>query len=144
MSNNDWYSTQGWYEPMHRVEPVAAEPQAKTKNKKKRRLRIIGASLLVVLLLVGSSLAFRDSEKPQIEKPGMQDNLPTIDPFQGNDGIWDSTDEMPDNVEEFFNNFLAVIEGKAELIVKHEESRLVMKVLDACFRSYENGTVEKI
>ena len=105
MSNNDWYSTQGGYEPLHRVEPVAAEPQAKTKNKKKRRLRIIGASLLVVLLLVGSSLAFRDSEKPQIEKPGMQDNLPTIDPFQGNDGIWDSTDEMPDNVEEFFNNF---------------------------------------
>ena len=51
--------------------------------------------------------------------------------------------ELPD-WEEFFNNFLAVIEGKAELIVKHEESRLVMKVLDACFRSYENGTVEKI
>ena len=51
--------------------------------------------------------------------------------------------ELPD-WEEFFNNFLAVIEGKAELIVKHEESRLVMKVLDACFRSYEKGTVEKI
>lgn len=51
--------------------------------------------------------------------------------------------EMPE-WEEFFRNFVNVIDGKEELIVKHEESRLVMKIIDACFRSVENGTVEKI
>ena len=51
--------------------------------------------------------------------------------------------EMPE-WEEFFRNFVNVVNGKEELIVKHEESRLVMKIIDACFRSIENGTVEKI
>ena len=51
--------------------------------------------------------------------------------------------ELPE-WEQFFNNFVEVIEGKAELIVTHEENRTVMKVLDACFRSVENGTVELI
>ena len=46
--------------------------------------------------------------------------------------------------EGFFRNFVDVVNGKAELIVSHEESRLVMKIIDACFRSAENGTVEKI
>lgn len=106
MGKTDWYSTQSWYEPLHRAEPVKADGQPKAADKKKkRRLRIAGAAALVVLLLVGTSLAFREPEMPQIEKPGVQDNMPTIDPFQGNDGTWGSTDDMPDSVEDFFNNF---------------------------------------
>lgn len=46
--------------------------------------------------------------------------------------------------EGFFKNFLAVIDGKEELIVKHNEILTVMKVLDACFRSMETGNVEKV
>ncbi len=107
MSNNDWYSTQSWYEPLHRVEPAPAAAQAapKVKNRKKRVLRIVGGTVLLALLLVGSSLVFREKETPQIIKPGVQENLPTIDPFQGNDGTGDSVDDMPDNAHDFFDNF---------------------------------------
>lgn len=51
--------------------------------------------------------------------------------------------ELPE-WEEFYKNFALAIEGKAELIVKHEEIIAVMKVLDACFRSMASGNTEKI
>ena len=46
--------------------------------------------------------------------------------------------------EEFYKNFVAAVEGRAELAISHEENRLVMQVLDACFRSMESGKAEKV
>ncbi len=46
--------------------------------------------------------------------------------------------------EQFFENVIATIEDREELIVKHDQIRMVMRVLDACFRSVENNSVEKI
>ena len=46
--------------------------------------------------------------------------------------------------EEFYQNFVAVVEGREQLLITHEENRIVMKVLDACFRSMSSGKVEKV
>ena len=46
--------------------------------------------------------------------------------------------------EEFYHNFVAVVEGREKLLITHEENRIVMKVLDACFRSMSSGKVEKV
>ena len=46
--------------------------------------------------------------------------------------------------EEFYHNFTASIEGRDKPIVTHEQIRLVMKVLDACFRSMESGNAERV
>ncbi len=46
--------------------------------------------------------------------------------------------------EEFYQNFFAVVEGREKLLITHEENRIVMKVLDACFRSMSSGKVEKV
>lgn len=46
--------------------------------------------------------------------------------------------------EEFYQNFVAVVEGREKLLITHEENRIVMKVLDACFRSMSSGKVEKV
>ena len=46
--------------------------------------------------------------------------------------------------EEFYQNFVAVVEGREKLLITHEENRSVMKVLDACFRSMSSGKVEKV
>lgn len=46
--------------------------------------------------------------------------------------------------EEFYQNFVAVVEGREKLLITHEENRIVMKVLDACFRSMSSGKVERV
>ena len=46
--------------------------------------------------------------------------------------------------EEFYQNFVAVVEWREKLLITHEENRIVMKVLDACFRSMSSGKVEKV
>ena len=46
--------------------------------------------------------------------------------------------------EEFYQNFVAVVEEREKLLITHEENRIVMKVLDACFRSMSSGKVEKV
>ena len=46
--------------------------------------------------------------------------------------------------EEFYENVLAVIEGKAEQIVTHEQILQDMKVLMAAFESAKTGTVVKL
>ncbi|MCI8412696.1 MAG: Gfo/Idh/MocA family oxidoreductase [Clostridia bacterium] len=46
--------------------------------------------------------------------------------------------------ESFYENFIKVVEGKESLLVSHEDNRLVMKILDACFRSVHSGNAERI
>lgn len=45
------------------------------------------------------------------------------------------------DVHDFYRNFCAVIDGKQELIVKHEELMRVMKVMEAAFESDRLGQV---
>ena len=46
--------------------------------------------------------------------------------------------------ESFYENFIKVMEGKESLLISHEDNRLVMKILDACFRSVHSGNAERI
>jgi predicted dehydrogenase len=49
-------------------------------------------------------------------------------------------EELPiqkSDLSEYYKNVLAVIEGKAEIIVKNEEVLRVMKLMEACFKSDE-------
>ena len=45
------------------------------------------------------------------------------------------------DVYDYYRNFCDVIDGKAELIVKHDEVMRVMKVMEAAFKSDELGQV---
>jgi len=102
MSNNDWYGTESWYEPLK----DSAQPstvQSKKNKKKRLGLRIAGAAIVLVLLIVGSSLAFRDSGKDnQLPSVG---TFPSLDPFEGMDDMWDDFEDMPEDSADFFENF---------------------------------------
>ncbi|MCI5801519.1 MAG: Gfo/Idh/MocA family oxidoreductase [Oscillospiraceae bacterium] len=45
----------------------------------------------------------------------------------------------PEDVKNFYRNYCAALEGKEEIIVKNSEVMRVMKLMEACFRSYETG-----
>lgn len=42
------------------------------------------------------------------------------------------------------SKFCCCCGGARKLLITHEENRIVMKVLDACFRSMSSGKVEKV
>ena len=49
-------------------------------------------------------------------------------------------EERPESdVHDFYRNFVAAIDGKAEQLIKHQESRRVLAVMEACFKSAELG-----
>ena len=50
-------------------------------------------------------------------------------------------DRPTGDVYDYYRNFCDVIDGKAELIVTHEEAMRVMKVMEAAFKSDELGQV---
>jgi predicted dehydrogenase len=43
------------------------------------------------------------------------------------------------DVHDFYRNFAAAIDGKEEQLIKHVESRKVLAVMEACFKSAETG-----
>lgn len=45
------------------------------------------------------------------------------------------------DVHDFYRNFVAAIDGKEEQLVKHEESRLVLKIVEKAFESIEKCQV---
>ena len=47
------------------------------------------------------------------------------------------------DVHDYYRNFCAAIDGKAEQLVTHPEMRRVMKVMEACFESDRLGQVVK-
>lgn len=47
------------------------------------------------------------------------------------------------DVHDFYRNFCDAIDGKASLVVTHDQMRVVMKVIEAAFKSAETGTVVK-
>lgn len=48
---------------------------------------------------------------------------------------------VPADVRDFYRNFVAVIEGRAEPVVKSAEVMRVMKLMEACFQSHQTGQV---
>ena len=90
MSNNDWYNDESWYAPLERQEE---KPQPKPEKKKKKvMVRVIGAVCLALLLLVGTSIAFRE---PDSEQTGGNSLLPSIG----------ENDDMPENWQDFFDTY---------------------------------------
>ena len=89
MSNNDWYNDESWYAPLEHEEE---KPQPESAQKKKKiRIRVIGATCLALLLLIGSSIAFREPKGKQTGgtvRPSIEDN-----------------DDMPENWQEFFDSY---------------------------------------
>jgi predicted dehydrogenase len=48
-------------------------------------------------------------------------------------------DRPVSDVHDFYRNFAAAIDGKEEQLIKHVESRKVLAVMEACFKSAETG-----
>ncbi len=91
MSNNI-NSSDSWYAPLRDEGPAAA-----TKEKKKKTWRVIGIIALVVLLIVGSSLAFSGGS----EEPAVQEQEPEL---------YSPDEEMPDNWEDFFDTYFTDVQ----------------------------------
>lgn len=85
MSNNEWYGGEGWYEPLKKP----AKPGAKKPRRKRgwTTPRIIGCIVIVLLLIVGTSLAFANGSAAVVFRSG------------------DMPDDLPDDKDEFFGNY---------------------------------------
>ena len=64
MSYENWYQSENWYEPLKQEAPEAKTAEPPRKKARKKGLtpgRIVGLVFLIILLIVGSSLAFAGS-----------------------------------------------------------------------------------
>ncbi len=66
MSKENWYQSDGWYEPLQRPETPAAAPE---KKKKKTWPWILGVLLLSLAIVIGLSVALRESEPEEVSLP---------------------------------------------------------------------------
>ncbi len=86
MSNNDWYNTESWYDPL--AAEIAALPAPRQQKKKGLTpWRIAGLVALVVILIMASSMAFSGSAAE------------TVQPDAG------ESEQLPDDWQEFFENY---------------------------------------
>ena len=83
--NSDWYSQKSWYAPLETAEGESGKKK-QTDGIVKTRRRLIGLSLLVLVLIVASSIG--------VAKMNGKTALPTNIPAT-----------MPDSAEEFFNSY---------------------------------------
>ena len=110
--NNNWYDTQSWYAPLNpdqQGEPGVSEKKAtaetkaksgrsvskrrKTKKKGLTPARIAGLILLLLLVIAGTSIAFRQLGS-------------------GSDAVlFDDGGEIPDDPESFFKQYYEAVEG---------------------------------
>lgn len=112
MSNNEWYGGEGWYEPLKK-------PSSKGTKKASRRKRgwttprIVGCIVLVLLLIVGTSLAFANGSAAVV--------------FRRGDDTWsfgdsDQLDDLPDNKDDFFANYYTSTDtDTAEVDIPHAD-----------------------
>lgn len=123
MSQMDWNEETGWYEPLESGarEPAApaAQPTPATKGKKRRGWtpgRVLGAVGLVVLLILGSSLAFASQggsalllppavreeaeETPHVRKPSEKADTPEDGDESG----------LPRDWTDFFENYYETVQ----------------------------------
>ena len=101
MNNNDWYDNSTWYEPLHPETETAGPERGKKKKITWTKARIVGAVVLVLLLIAGTSLLFaqRSQQRSYGFYWGEGDNTPWS--ADGRDG----TNKLPDSSEEFFDSF---------------------------------------
>ena len=107
--NSNWYRTQNWYAPLVSEDsetsstPTEQEAVAEERPKKKWRRRsgltpgrITGFIVLLLLVIVGTSIAFRQNST------GTTITLP---------GKPEEKTEMPDSMEDFFEQYYEAIES---------------------------------
>lgn len=130
MSDNNWYSSESWYAPLKRAEaPDPAKREGKQENKKKKKVwpRVFGGIMLLLMLIVGSSYALRESAQdlpvlfPKAsDKPadnGRDDGFFYSRGDEAEDGDDDAdtgtdsdNDGMPDDWRDFFKNYYTTTE----------------------------------
>jgi len=99
MSNDNWYSTNDWYTPLNQVAEAENREAGKPKKKKKglTPARIAGILVIVVLLIIGSSVALSGTGDSQPVIPQNDSALP----------------EMPLDPEDFFEDFYESVQTDA-------------------------------
>ena len=124
--NQSWYHAQSWYAPLvsdEAEEDLALKkieelPDREGKKRRKRHSggltpgRIVGLMLILIVVIVGSSLAFR-----QIDGSGE-------DQFSFFDDSSDEDTEMPDTPADFFEQFYEDVESsQVEVNIPRTEDR---------------------
>lgn len=99
MSQNDWYSGESWYSPL---ESQKTETKQEPPKKKRRWIRTAGILALAILLLVGTSLAFRE---PASEKPAEK-----TEPAKPTEQIPSPSDPLPKDWRDFFDTFYETVQ----------------------------------
>ena len=124
MSNNDWYDNSSWYEPLHpKAERAAGSAEGAKRKPDRTAARAVGAAVLVLLLIVGTSLLFarRGDQQRSFSFYWSSDGDNTPWSADGRDG----TNKMPDSKEDFFDKFYTATDTDAAKIdiptVKLEE-----------------------
>ena len=124
--NQSWYNTQSWYAPLISDEETQPLPMAeieglpKPEGKKQRKKRsggltpgrIVGLIVILMAVIVGSSLAFRQIDGDG-EDPASFFTLPS-----------DDDETMPDSPADFFEQFYEDVESsKVEVNIPRAEER---------------------
>lgn len=105
MSNESWYEGKSWYAPLEsEKERASAEKKTKIKKQKKNGWRVAFWCCLGVLVLVGSSLIFREtgsgSAPDKSDAPAASEKLPSVD------------EGLPDDWKEFFRSYYEAVENE--------------------------------
>lgn len=105
MSNEKWYKTEDWYRPLkYDEQQTDSEPKKKKDGKKGfTPLRITGLTVLVLVLIIATSVAFSNGKD---DNSDMLPNLPDkgFAPFEPFNNPGDK-EELPDDWQDFFSNF---------------------------------------
>jgi len=99
MSENNWYETTAWYEPLKGNDGTKLLPAKKTYPRSKKgwtRARAIGLVVVMIALIVGTSLAFA---------------TPRQDYFTFSWGMDEPSEELPENWEDFFDEYYDPVEN---------------------------------
>lgn len=99
MSENNWYETTGWYEPLKGDGKKSSLPGKKSYPHSKRgwtRARAIGLVVLIIALIVGTSLAFATPRKDYFTFSWDTDGF---------------SDTLPENWEDFFAEYYDPVEN---------------------------------
>ncbi|MGI5976430.1 MAG: S1C family serine protease [Candidatus Limivicinus sp.] len=109
MSNNNWYDSSDWYEPLNGSE--AGKP-GKKRKKGWTTSRVIGLVVILLVLLVGTSMLFA-VPKHNFVSFSWNNN--------GDKGSWSSgggfpDGELPEDRDEFFENFYQQVENSVSEI----------------------------
>ena len=117
MNNNEHWEETGWYEPL-RSTPAATSVPRKKARRGWTPGRVLGAIALVMLFIVGSSLAFATPYSASADDLA-GGRSKGQNPFSGWDGSFGKNDEtpqadgdgsLPENWADFFENYYETIQ----------------------------------